>query len=178
MAVEDVEITEPEPDPAPGRAGPRRRRRPAVVAGLVIGIPVLAVGALLGVRALSGADVDLEATNLRVSEFADGLLDDDAGYLVTGVGNAEQGTSGSFGSGPDAGVMDVTVVCASVHGKPAVLTVRSGGAVVGEAAAACSDAGDTGTEPAVTEVPGLRVGDGWSFDLVPETAAALAVISR
>ncbi|RMI04779.1 hypothetical protein EBM89_17670 [Cellulomonas triticagri] len=96
--------------------------------------------------------------------------------MASGVGSPGRGAAGSASAPPESGVTDVTVLCSSVQARPADLVVRSGGEVVGETTALCSDAADPDADPVVTVLPDVPITGAWSFDLVPETTAATAVI--
>ncbi|RMI04780.1 hypothetical protein [Cellulomonas triticagri] len=174
MTFEDVEIE----DPDPTHDGPPPRRRRAVVTALLVGVPVLAVTAVLGARALSGTDVDIDAVNVRVSALAEESFEaSGASTLVGGIGGPGGGTGGTAAAPPGSDTMDVTVFCSSVESRPAELVVRSAGEVVGVVTAACGDAADPDADPVMTVLPDVPVTGRWSFDLEPETTAAMAVVA-
>jgi hypothetical protein len=164
--------------PDDGTARPRRRRH-ALVGALLIGVPVLAVVLPLAVRATGGSEADVVAAEPAVSEAAGRVAQASPGSTTTfGGGTLAAGRpmSGSSEVAPASGAMDLTVVCASLDGRPARVTVRLDGETVAERSAACADASSAVVEPATTVIPTLEVAGAWSFEVVPESTSAVAVV--
>lgn len=154
-------------------AGPGARRWLPLAA---LAVPVVAVLAVLGVRAAGGGAFDPDAAGLRVSAVADGLTGTDG--LLFGGGTGGPGTPMTGGSSvaPGQDLRDLTVVCASEGGRGGHLTVVVGGETVGEADVACSDGADPGAEPQVTVLPLEELGAGWSFAVETGSRAAVTVV--
>jgi hypothetical protein len=140
-------------------------------------VPVVAVAAVLGAQSAGGGGFDAEAAQARVSEVANGIMAAEEGFVYgsSSVGAPGAGVGGHTSSLP-LRAYDVTVVCASDGGRGAHLTVTSGGATVGEAEVACSDGGDPDADPRVTVLPLEELSGGWSYEVAPETPAAVAVV--
>lgn len=174
LAEVDVDDAAPAAQPGDERV-PRAGRRWLPLVALAV--PVVAVVAVLGWRAAAGPAFDPEAAGNRVWEHALGISDAEGGTAFGG-GAAGPGAAMSGGSSqaPERGARDVTVVCASEHGRGAHLTVAVAGETVGEADVACSDGGDPDADPQVTVLPLDELGGDWSFEVESETLAALAVV--
>lgn len=173
LAVVDTEPV----DDAPREPGTARRPGRRWLPLAVLAVPVVAVAAVLAVQAAGGSAFDADAAGERVSAVANGIMDAEEGFVYgsSSVGGPETGVGG-FISGLPSRAYDVTVVCASERGRGAHLTVASGGETVGEVDVACSDGADPDAEPLVTVLPLDEAGGGLSFDVAPETPAAVAVV--
>jgi len=159
-------------DSAPGGAAPRRW--PALVA---LGVPVVAVVAVLGARAAGGGELNLDATQARVSAAA-AEVGAASGFEVRFDGASagpDRPVTGSSGE-PRPGTHALTVVCASQRGAPAHLTVDVQGTEVARAEVACSDGADPDAPPEVTVVGVADLGAGWVVEVAGETPAALSVL--
>lgn len=161
-----------DPDRRPGARRPARRWVPLVA----LAVPVVAVAAVLGVQA-AGGTFDLDAAVTRVSESSDGLMPSGSDYRFGSTGSAgpDVGLTGGS-SDPPGGPREVTVLCASERGRGAHLTVTAGGEVLGEADVACSNGADLDAEPLVTVLPLDDLSGSWSFEVLPGTQAAVAVV--
>jgi len=170
-----VVATEPVDDAPrePARRSPGRRWLPLAV----LAVPVVVVAAVLGVQAAGAGGFDPEAAGERVSAVADGIMAAEEGFVH---GSSSVGRPGAAVGGSTSDLAprayDVTVVCASDGGRGAHLTVTSGGATVGEAEVACSDAADPDADPLLTVLPLAELSGGFSYEVVPETPAAVAVV--
>ncbi|VTR76121.1 hypothetical protein [Cellulomonas hominis] len=175
MATFDIVDTEPRDGPD---RRPRRRRR-GRLAALAVGVPVLVVLVGLGVRAAGGTDADVDAAEPAVSSAARDLAGsgpEGGTYFGGGVLEAAGAMSGSSGTVPASGVLDLTVVCVSLGGRPAQVVVRVDDETVEEGTAACADASGAAVEPAVTVLPTVQAASAWSFEVVAGSRSAIAVV--
>ncbi len=178
MTFIDVEVDGPDPGDKPDDARPPRRRRGVLVGALAVGVTLLAVAVALGVRA-AHAEPDLDAAGAAVSQVANriGATAGADGFTTSGVtAGPDRAMSGTTGTAPAAGTLDLTVVCLSIDGRDAHLDVQVEGETVATAVVACADASDPDAGPAVTVVPTLEAPGRWAFDLAGETRAAVALV--
>lgn len=177
MTTFDVETDEAD-EPRTDQHADHGRRRRALVAGLVVVVPVLAVVAVLGIRAADTTEEDLVAAEAAVSAAAEQRVAPGQG-VGFGGGAAGPGEvlTGSSSVAPESGVLAVGVVCASVDAGPLHVTVRSLGETVAETAADCSDVADRDAPPAVTELPGVDITGRWSVEVTSETRAVVTVVA-
>jgi hypothetical protein len=83
--------------------------------------------------------------------------------------------SGGSTDGGMEGPHDVTVVCTSVDGVPARLTVDVAGETVVDQEVECGDGSGPDAVPAITNVPDVMLSGPWSFAVAGGTEAAVGV---
>lgn len=172
MATFDIVDSEP-PD------GPARRPRRGRLAALAVGVPVLVVVVGLGIRAAGGTDADVDAAEPAVARAAHALTEaapEGGTSFGGGVLDAGGAMSGSSDTVPASGVLDLTVVCSSLGGRPAQVVVRVDDETVEEGTADCADASVAAVEPAVTVLPTVQAAGAWSFEVVAGSRSAIAVV--
>lgn len=151
-----------------------RRRWPALVA---LAVPVVAVVAVLGVRAAGGEPFDALGAGLRVSEVAHAVPGGPGMQFGGGTGGpGHPASGGSSEAMPEPGPYDFTVVCASHRGKGAHLAVAVEGRPVGEVDVTCSDAADLDAAPALTVLRVEALDAAWSYELTSESEAAVTLV--
>jgi opacity protein-like surface antigen len=156
---------------------PRRR---TVLALVALGVPVLAVLGALGLRAAAGPGTAVDALAPEVAEVAAGIAGSGAGDGFTASGataGPDRPLSGGSSEAPaGAGTFDVTVVCTSVDGTGARLTVQVEGERVVDSEVACGDVSAADPAPAVTNAPDVPLTGAWSFEVAGGSEAAVAVV--
>lgn len=158
-------------------------RRRTALALVALGVPLVGVLAALGVRAAGGPDPATEAWQSRVAEVTEGLRRSGGGegYAATGAtaGPDRPMSGGSTEGGGLEGLHDVTVVCTSVEGVPARLTVDVAGETVVDQEVECGEGSGPEAVPAITNVPDVMLSGPWSFAVAggTETAVGVAVVA-
>lgn len=151
--------------------------RRTVIALVALGVPLAGVLAALGLRAAGGPEHDLDAWQSQVAAVTEGMRQSGGdGYAATGAAaGPDRPMSGGSTDGGTDGPHDVTVVCTSVDGVPARLTVDVAGETVVDREVACGDGSSPDGVPAITNVPDVVLSDPWSFEVTGGTEAAVGV---
>jgi hypothetical protein len=108
-------------------------RRRTALALAALGVPLVGVLAALGLRAAGGPEPATEAWRSQVAAVTEGMRQSGGGegYAATGAtAGPDRPMSGGSTDGGMEGPHDVTVVCTSVDGVPARLTVDVAGETV------------------------------------------------
>lgn len=154
--------------------------RRTTTAILALGVPVVALLVVLGVRGAAGSAPGTDALQVRVSAVADGIAASGAGDgFVAGGATGGPGRPMSGGSSEASNPgrsSDLAVVCLAVDGSPARLTVTVDGEVVQDREVPCADGSDPDADPAVTNTPDVALSGAWSFEVAGASEAAVAVV--
>jgi hypothetical protein len=152
--------------------------RRTVIALVALGVPLVGVLAALGLRAAGGPEPATEAWQSQVAAVTEGMRQSGGGegYAATGAtAGPDRPMSGGSTDGGLEGPHDVTVVCTSVDGVPARLTVDVAGETVVDQEVECGDGSGPDAVPAITNVPDVMLSGSWSFAVAGGTEAAVGV---
>jgi hypothetical protein len=152
--------------------------RRTVIALVALGVPLVGVLAALGLRAAGGPEPATEAWQSQVAAVTEGMRQSGGGegYAATGAtAGPDRPMSGGSTDGGLEGPHDVTVVCTSVDGVPARLTVDVAGETVVDQEVECGDGSGPDAAPAITNVPDVMLSGPWSFAVAGGTEAAVGV---
>jgi hypothetical protein len=152
-------------------------RRRTAVAVAALGLPVVAVVSVLGLRAAAGGSPDVQVLQVDVDEVARGISG--SGGISSSGATAGPDRPSTLGAptAPGPGeTFEVTIVCTSVDGTDARLTVTVEKAVVVERGVDCADGSEADAEPGVTSTPDVPLPADWSIEVAGGTPAAVAVV--
>jgi hypothetical protein len=154
--------------------------RRTAIALVALGVPLVGVLAALGLRAAGGPGPATEAWQSQVAAVTEGMRQSGGGegYAATGAtaGPDRPMSGGSTDGGGLEGPHDVTVVCTSVDGVPARLTVDVAGETVVDQEVECGDGSGPDAVPAITNVSDVMLSGRWSFVVAGGTEAAVGVV--
>jgi hypothetical protein len=154
-------------------------RRRTVLALAALGVPLVGVLAVLGLRAAGGPEHDTDARHAQVAAVTESMSRSGGseGYTATGAtaGPDRPMSGGSTDGGGLEVPHDVTVVCTSVDAVPARLTVDVAGKTVVDREVECGDGSSPDGQPAITNVPDVALSGPWSFAVAGGTEAAVGV---
>ena len=155
---------------------PTSRRRTAIALA-ALGLPVVAVVSVLGLRAAAGASPDVQVLQVDVDEVAHGLAGSGGMYSSGATSGPDRPSTLGSPEAPGPGeAFDVTIVCTSVDGTDARLTITVAEAVVVERGVDCADGSDADPEPGVTSTPDVPLPADWSIAVAGGSPAAVAVV--